>query len=129
MSHVEDLKVDFLFHYWRYIYGLIVWRSGSFVFSKLKWVRMSLEQKKLVLLLRMCIICFSIMHLPLTVPPTKKKDYNLIFSEGITCYWHGSYINSCNTFFIQAIIICIHIQIALVLMPSISQKILRSSRQ
>lgn len=129
MSHVEDLKVDFLFHYWRYIYGLIVWRSGSFVFSKLKWVRMSLEQKKLVLLLRMCIICFSIMHLPLTVPPPPKKDYNLIFSEGITCYWHGSYINSCNTFFIQAIIICIHIQIALVLMPSISQKILRSSRQ
>ena len=61
--------------------------------------------------------------------PPPKKDYNLIFSEGITRYWHGSYINSYNTFFIQAIIICIHIQIALVLMPSISQKILRGSRQ
>lgn len=121
-------KSGFFFYYWRYIYGLIVWRSGSFVFSKLRWVRMSLGQKKLVLLLRMCIICFSIMHLQLIVPPPK-KDYNLIFSEGITRYWHGSYINSYNTFFIQAIIICIHIQIALVLMPNISQKILRGSRQ
>ena len=59
----------------------------------------------------------------------EKKDYNLIVSEGIKCYWHGSYINSYNIFFIQAIVICIHIQIALVLMSSISHKILRSSRQ